>query len=133
MKSISAYRRTKKNELSGMSKHALMMRMFKEIYKRLDKCEYIMENRVNYTVTEFFNVKSQCLGKVISITSYLMDTTDMNADQEIGELFSKMYSYIYINASDANTKIEIEPILRAKKMAFELISVWDSIPEDSRY
>lgn len=133
MKSLSAYRRTKKNELAGMSKHALMMRMYKEIYKRLDKCEYMMINRGNCGINEFFTVKSQSLGKVLSITSYLMDTTDVGADQEIGELFNKMYSYIYINTQEANTKIDIAPILRAKKMAFELISVWDSIPESARY
>ena len=133
MKRISAYKRTKKNEVSGMSKHALMMRMYKEIYKRLDKCEYVMTNRTQYSISEFFNMKSQCLGKVLSISSYLINTTDMSADQEIGELFTKMYSYIYVNTDEANKRIDIEPVKRAKKMAYELISVWDSIPENARY
>lgn len=116
-----------------MSKHALMMRMYKEVYKQLDKCEYIMRNRSQYTVSDFFTVKAKCLGKVLSISSYLINTTEMSADQEIGELFVKMYNYIYVNASEANNKIELEPVLRAKNMSHKLMDVWDSIPESARY
>lgn len=133
MKNIKRFRRTKTNELAGMSKHALMMRMYKEMYKLLDKCEYVMTNRTQYTPSEFFSVKAKCLGKVISISSYLADTTDMSADQEIGELFVKMYSYIYINSSEANKKMDIDYVIRAKNMSYKLMDVWDSIPESSRY
>lgn len=130
---IQRFRRSKTNELAGMSKHALMLRMYKEVYKQLDKCEYIMRNRSQYTVSDFFTVKAKCLGKVLSISSYLINTTDMSADQEIGELFVKMYNYIYVNASEANNKIELEPVLRAKNMSHKLMDVWDSIPESARY
>ncbi|MBU2895959.1 flagellar protein FliS [Vibrio hepatarius] len=133
MKNIKRFRRTKTNELAGMSKHALMMRMYKEMYKLLDKCEYVMKNRTQYSPSEFFSVKAKCLGKVISISSCLADTTDMSADKEIGELFVKMYSYIYVNSSEANKKIDIDYVIRAKNMSYKLIDVWDSIPESSRY
>ncbi|EGR2229423.1 flagellar protein FliS [Vibrio parahaemolyticus] len=133
MKNIKRFRRTKTNELAGMSKHALMMRMYKEMYKLLDKCEYVMKNRTQYSPSEFFSVKAKCLGKVISISSYLADTTDMSADKEIGELFVKMYSYIYVNSSEANKKIDIDYVIRAKNMSYKLMDVWDSIPESSRY
>lgn len=133
MKNIKKFRRTKTNELAGMSKHALMMRMYKEMYKLLDKCEYVMKNRTQYSPSEFFSVKAKCLGKVISISSYLADTTDMSADKEIGELFVKMYSYIYVNTSEANKKIDIDYVIRAKNMSYKLMDVWDSIPESSRY
>lgn len=133
MKNIKKFRRTKTNELAGMSKHALMMRMYKEMYKLLDKCEYVMKNRTQYSPSEFFSVKAKCLGKVISISSYLADTTDMSADKEIGELFVKMYSYIYVNSSEANKKIDIDYVIRAKNMSYKLMDVWDSIPESSRY
>ncbi|ELP5898444.1 flagellar protein FliS [Vibrio vulnificus] len=133
MKNIKKFRRTKTNELAGMSKHALMMRMYKEMYKLLDKCEYVMKNRTQYSPSEFFSVKAKCLGKVISISSYLADTTDMSADKEIGELFVKMYSYIYVNSSEANKKIDIDYVVRAKNMSYKLMDVWDSIPESSRY
>ncbi|MEH0791332.1 flagellar protein FliS [Vibrio parahaemolyticus] len=133
MKNIKRFRRTKTNELAGMSKHALMMRMYKEMYKLLDKCEYVMKNKTQYSPSEFFSVKAKCLGKVISISSYLADTTDMSADKEIGELFVKMYSYIYVNSSEANKKIDIDYVIRAKNMSYKLMDVWDSIPESSRY
>ncbi|KDM90885.1 flagellar protein FliS [Photobacterium galatheae] len=133
MKNIQRFRKTKTNELAGMSKHALMMRMYKEMFKLLDKCEYVMKNRTQYTISEFFSVKSKCLGKVISISSYLADTTDMSADQEVGELFVKMYSHIYVNASEANHKIDIDSVIRAKNMSMKLMDIWASIPDSSRY
>ncbi|HHJ3079610.1 TPA: flagellar protein FliS [Vibrio parahaemolyticus] len=133
MKNIKRFRRTKTNELAGMSKHALMMRMYKEMYKLLDKCEYVMKNRTQYSPSEFFEVKAKCLGKVISISSYLADTTDMSADKEIGDLFVKMYSYIYVNSSEANIKIDINYVIKAKNMSYKLMDVWNSIPESNRY
>ena len=130
--SINRFKRTKTNELSGMGKHALIMRLYKEVYKQLDKCEYIMQNRNHYSIAEFFSVKAKCLGKVLSIISYLIDTTDMSADKDIGEIFLKMYYYIYDNASEANSKIDISAVSRAKFMASKVVEVWDSIPESAR-
>ncbi len=133
MNQLNKYRRVKQNELSGMSKHALMLRMYKEVFKLLDKCEYVMKNKQMYRMSEFFEIKAKCLSKVLSITHYLNETTDMKADEEIGTLFKKMYNYIYQNASEANIKIEVEPVTRAKNMASKLIEVWNTIPEKSRY
>lgn len=116
-----------------MSKHALVMRMYKEIYKQLEKCEYLMKNRTQYSISEFFSVKAKTLGKVISITSYLINTSDKDPDEEIGELFEKMYSYIYQNVSQANIKIDINFVSRAKFMSVKLIDIWDSIPESDRF
>lgn len=133
MNSIGRFRRTKTNELASMSKHALMMRLYKEVYKQLDKCEYIMQNRNQYSLSEFFSVKAKCLGKTLSVTSYLINTTDMSADEEIGQHFLKMYYYIFDNATIANNKIDIDCVSRAKFMSLKLIEVWDSIPEEARY
>ncbi|ELP6119135.1 TPA: hypothetical protein I7730_14300 [Vibrio vulnificus] len=130
---FSKYRRNQLSELQGQSKFQLVARLYTEMIRRLERCEYLYSNKLSFTSNDFFKGKSESLGKVIQISQYLIETSDSSADEEISMLFIKMYSYIYQNAKLANNSLDADALRRAKAMAIKLPEVWETIPQDKRF
>ncbi|PSV01100.1 flagellar protein FliS [Photobacterium kishitanii] len=126
------YKKTQTSEVAGLSQYALTMRLYKEMLRRLEVCEYAMNNRPALGA-KFFDLKSTSLGKVLAISAYLIETTDKSADTVISDIFIQMYTYVYQNAMDANLRVELASTQRAKEMVTKIIEVWGVIPETSRY
>ena len=129
----NSYKKASQSELQSLTQHALTMKLLKEMLRRLDQCEFAFNSSEIRKTSKFFEVKSDALGRVVRIARYLIDTTDMGADQDIGELFVKMYTFVYVKASDANIGVNAHSLFLAKDMVVRLIDIWESIPEKDRF
>ncbi|MDK9793928.1 flagellar protein FliS [Vibrio sp. D431a] len=132
-KGIGAYEMANKASTTGLSKHALTMKIYKEIVKQLELCEFLFKNRKLLEFNQFIDRKGTTLAKVQKYVMYLIETMNRQTDPEVCEVFDKMYYYILNNAQLANKSMDVEALQEALKMARELVNIWDSIPENERY
>ncbi|MGR5365763.1 flagellar protein FliS [Photobacterium damselae] len=128
----NSYKKASQSELQGLTQYALTMKLMKEMLRRLEQCEFAFKSTEIRKTSKFFEIKCDTLGRVIRIARYLIDTTDVSADQEIGELFIKMYTFVYVKTSDANISVSAHSLFLAKDMVIRLIDIWNSIPEKDR-
>ena len=129
----NSYKKASASELNSLTQHALTMKLMKEMHRQLSQCEFAFGSQEIRKTSRFFEIKSDTLGRVVKIARYLINTTDEGADKEIGELFVKMYTFVYVKASDANIGINGHSLFLAKDMVTRLIDIWGSIPEKDRF
>ncbi|CAH7368056.1 conserved hypothetical protein [Vibrio chagasii] len=132
-RSIGAYKKAQKATTVGLSRHALTMKIYKEIVKNLEVCNYLFDRKKELQLCVFLAKKGETLGKVQKYTSYMLTTMNREAEPETVELYERMYVYILENAKQANSDMDHEAVKRALYMSNELVEIWDSIPENIRY
>lgn len=132
-KGIGAYDKARTASTTGLSRHALTMKIYKEIHKQLELCNFVFERKKQIGLTQFLEKKGVTLAKVHKYVRYMIDTANRNADPEYLAVFDQMYYYILNNAIKANQDMDHEALIEALNMSKELIIIWDSIPESERY